>query len=252
MPRTRPRSTAQITGCSMAAPPKGQWSETMRSPSPWDTWIGGSPKPEQLQRYVRPTNDTGLGIQNEEFKLQNAEAVRIPQQEAPIRRWYPVIDYSRCTNCMECIDFCLFGVYGIDGRETILVEQPDNCSKGCPACSRVCPENAIIFPRHKTPAIAGAEGEVAGKSRSTCRSSSGAPDTGETAEQAAIRERDEQLLLAGRAAVGAGVGLPPTPAARDKPEGELDALMVNNDQGLSLTCGNAFDRSARRSILGSA
>ena len=35
MPRTRPRSTAQITGCSMAAPPNGQWSDTMRSPSPW-------------------------------------------------------------------------------------------------------------------------------------------------------------------------------------------------------------------------
>ncbi len=66
--------------------------------------------------------------------------------KSPIRRWYPVIDYSRCTNCMECIDFCLFGVYGIDQQETILVEQPDNCRKGCPACSRVCPENAIIFP----------------------------------------------------------------------------------------------------------
>src|SRR5207302_11079780 len=23
----------------------------------------------------------------------------------PGRRWYPVIDYSRCTNCMECLDF---------------------------------------------------------------------------------------------------------------------------------------------------
>ena len=56
---------------------------------------------------------------------------------------------------MECIDFCLFGVYGIDEQETILVEQPDNCRKGCPACSRVCPENAIIFPQHKTPVIAG-------------------------------------------------------------------------------------------------
>ena len=39
---------------------------------------------------------------------------------------YPVIDFGRCTNCMECIDFCLFGVYGIDRSETILVEQPDN------------------------------------------------------------------------------------------------------------------------------
>ena len=74
------------------------------------------------------------------------------------RRWYPVIDYSRCTNCMECIDFCLFGVYGVDGADRILVEQQDNCKKGCPACSRVCPVNAIFFPEHKTPAIAGAEG----------------------------------------------------------------------------------------------
>jgi NAD-dependent dihydropyrimidine dehydrogenase PreA subunit len=76
-------------------------------------------------------------------------------QEATHRRWYPVIDFSRCTNCMECIDFCLFGVYGIDERETIVVEQPDHCRSGCPACSRVCPEQAIIFPQHRTPAIAG-------------------------------------------------------------------------------------------------
>ncbi len=73
-----------------------------------------------------------------------------------------MIDYSRCTNCMECIDFCLFGVYGLDDHERILVEQQDNCKKGCPACSRVCPANAIIFPEHKTPAIAGAP--VAGAS----------------------------------------------------------------------------------------
>lgn len=82
--------------------------------------------------------------------------------EAPGRRWYPVIDYSRCTNCMECIDFCLFGVYGVDRQDRILVESPDSCKKGCPACSRVCPEQAIIFPDHKTPAIAGAANERLG------------------------------------------------------------------------------------------
>ena len=79
----------------------------------------------------------------------------------PARRWYPVIDYDRCTHCMECIDFCLFGVYGVDEADRILVEQPDQCRKGCPACSRVCPENAIMFPQHKTPAIAGGEGSEA-------------------------------------------------------------------------------------------
>ena len=80
------------------------------------------------------------------------QLVQVDEQTS--RRWYPVIDFSRCTNCMECVDFCLFGVYGVDGTENILVEQPDNCRKGCPACSRVCPENAIIFPQHKAPAIA--------------------------------------------------------------------------------------------------
>ena len=126
-------------------------------------------------------------------------ALRIPHSEEPARRWYPVIDYSRCTNCMECIDFCLFGVYGVDKAETILVEQPDNCRKGCPACSRVCPENAIIFPQHKTPDDRRRADVVAGSLKIDLSKLFGAPDTGESAEQAAIRERDEQLVLAGRA-----------------------------------------------------
>jgi NAD-dependent dihydropyrimidine dehydrogenase PreA subunit len=126
-------------------------------------------------------------------------------EEHPTRRWYPVIDYSRCTNCMECIDFCLFGVYGVDGAETILVEQPDNCRKGCPACSRVCPANAIMFPQHKTPAIAGAEVDTGGFKIDLSKLF-GAPERNEDPAAAAARERDEQLILAGRATVGAGVG----------------------------------------------
>jgi NAD-dependent dihydropyrimidine dehydrogenase PreA subunit len=195
-----------------------------------DTWIGGSPKPEQLERYVQPTNDTALGIQNAELRMEAAEALRVSDDEAANRRWYPVIDFSRCTNCMECIDFCLFGVYGVDAAETILVEQPDNCRKGCPACSRVCPENAIIFPQHKTPTIAGAP-VVAGSLKIDLSKLFGAPDTGETAEQAAIRERDEQLLLAGRAAVGAVIGLPKRHAAKaDEPKDELDSLIDALDE----------------------
>jgi NAD-dependent dihydropyrimidine dehydrogenase PreA subunit len=125
-------------------------------------------------------------------------------EEHPARRWYPVIDYSRCTNCMECIDFCLFGVYGVDGAETILVEQPDNCRKGCPACSRVCPANAIMFPQHKTPAIAGSEVDMGGFKIDLSKLF-GAPERNEDAVAAAARERDEQLILAGRAAVGEGI-----------------------------------------------
>jgi NAD-dependent dihydropyrimidine dehydrogenase PreA subunit len=190
-----------------------------------DDWISGSPKPEQMERYRAPTNDTALPIQNSEFRIQNSEPLRIPQSDEAGRRWYPVIDYSRCTNCMECIDFCLFGVYGVDKAETILVEQPDNCRKGCPACSRVCPENAIIFPQHKTPTIAGAP-VVAGSLKIDLSKLFGAPETGETAEQAAIRERDEQLVLAGRPAVGTSVGLPKRHAAQsEQAKDELDSLI---------------------------
>jgi NAD-dependent dihydropyrimidine dehydrogenase PreA subunit len=195
-----------------------------------DGWIGGSPKPEQLQRYMQPTNDTALGppveIKSAPVETAPHSALRIPNSDdEAARRWYPVIDYSRCTNCMECIDFCLFGVYGVDKVETILVEQPDNCRKGCPACSRVCPENAIIFPQHKTPTIAGAA-VVAGSLKIDLSKLFGAPETNETAEQAAVRERDEQLLLAGRQAVGANIGLPKRQAANGKqPKDDLDSLI---------------------------
>jgi NAD-dependent dihydropyrimidine dehydrogenase PreA subunit len=197
-----------------------------------DSWIAGSPQPEHLERYIRPTNDTALGPPVELKSATDASngsaplsALRIPLSDDAARRWYPVIDYSRCTNCMECIDFCLFGVYGVDKVETILVEQPDNCRKGCPACSRVCPENAIIFPQHKTPTIAGAP-VVAGSLKIDLSKLFGAPDTGETAEQAAIRERDEQLLLAGRQAVGAAIGLPKRHSATSTvPKDELDTLI---------------------------
>lgn len=153
-------------------------------------------------------------------------AGRVERIEEPAgRRWYPVIDYSRCTNCMECIDFCLFGVYGVDRIDTILVEQPDNCRKGCPACSRVCPENAIIFPQHKTPAIAGSN-EAAASMKIDLSQLFGAPTDGKSPLELAALERDEQLLMAGRDAVGMSVGIPKRQADRDTTQrDELDDLV---------------------------
>ena len=150
-----------------------------------------------------------------------AEVKRVDEQTP--RRWYPVIDYSRCTNCMECIDFCLFGVYGVDSLDQIQVESQDNCKKGCPACSRVCPENAIVFPGHKTPAIAGADGEVAGLKLDLSKLFGGpVSDDLDTA----IAERDAELVADGREAVGASVGLPKRQAASSaQPSDELDDLL---------------------------
>ena len=144
------------------------------------------------------------------------------------RRWYPVIDYSRCTNCMECLDFCLFGVYGVSDGERILVENQDNCKRGCPACSRVCPEQAIMFPDYKTPAIAGAPVGAIGSLKIDLTKLFGGDDADPL--QQAVAERDRELLADGRNAVGMAVGVPKRQAGKpDQPKDELDNLMDQLD-----------------------
>ena len=220
---------------------------------PLMSWINGSPKPDQLERYlgegpksqvpcpksdgqfgpgtwtsassVEPDLEPGTDFEPETLNLEPALR-HIDEQ--PARRWYPVIDYTRCTNCMECLDFCLFGVYGVDKLDTILIEQPDNCRKGCPACSRVCPENAIIFPQHKTPAIAGSD-ERAGVLKIDLSKLFGGGE-GADALTMAVSERDEQLMLAGRTAVGMTVGMPKRQAgATAGPKDDLDKLLDQLD-----------------------
>jgi Pyruvate/2-oxoacid:ferredoxin oxidoreductase delta subunit len=71
--------------------------------------------------------------------------------------WFPVIDYSRCTNCMQCLSFCLFEVYGVSKEGKIQVQNQPNCKTECPACSRVCPEVAILFPKYRYSPINGDE-----------------------------------------------------------------------------------------------
>jgi Pyruvate/2-oxoacid:ferredoxin oxidoreductase delta subunit len=71
--------------------------------------------------------------------------------------WFPAIDYSRCTNCMQCLTFCLFDVYGVSKDKQIRVQNPTNCKTDCPACSRVCPEVAILFPKYSGGPINGDE-----------------------------------------------------------------------------------------------
>ncbi len=216
---TAPQSDS-LPGTGSGHPPQGNGNGQVAAgsePGELLQWLQGTPRPDQLARYLAP----------EQHEAAAGPAVRT-LDETGDRRWYPVIDFSRCTNCMECIDFCLFGVYGVDGQETILVEQPDNCRKGCPACSRVCPENAIIFPQHKTPTIAGAPSTDSGV-KIDLSQLFGAPD----ALDVAARERDEQLLLAGRDAVGLSVGIPKRQA--HKPEGdgtsdELDSLIDKLDE----------------------
>ncbi len=180
--------------------------------------IQSSPQKEKLQKYVEP-----------EKLLQSPAAADAGNPEEEVRRrWYPVIDYSRCTNCMECIDFCLFGVYGVDEQERILVENQDNCKKGCPACSRVCPEQAIMFPDYKTAAIAGAPVGAIGNLKIDLTKLFGGSE--KDALTQAVEERDRELLADGRNAVGATVGIPKRQDNKAAaPKDDLDNLIDSLD-----------------------
>jgi ferredoxin len=119
-------------------------------------------------------------------------------------------------------------VYGLDSLSRILVESQDNCKKGCPACSRVCPENAIIFPQHKSAAIAGAEGEIAGLKIDLSKLFGG---DGKDALEVAVQERDAELVKDGREAVGMAVGIPRRQTDKaSKPRDALDDLMDGLDK----------------------
>jgi Pyruvate/2-oxoacid:ferredoxin oxidoreductase delta subunit len=78
------------------------------------------------------------------------------------RPWYPVVDYDKCVNCKQCHAFCLFGVYSLGEQGVVAVTQPDHCKNNCPACARVCPKGAILFPKFPQGAISG-DDAAAGK-----------------------------------------------------------------------------------------
>ncbi len=91
-----------------------------------------------------------------EYKEVILEIEALPVYEGT-DAWYPVIDESRCTNCGKCHDFCLFGVYSLKDKQ-VQVTQPHNCKNNCPACARICPSKAIIFPKYeKSPINGGTE-----------------------------------------------------------------------------------------------
>ena len=118
---------------------------------------GRAPKGEDATGEVKVHFQDITGFDAERIS-QSVEAVRAETQSArhgDWKPWFPVIDYDRCTNCMQCLSFCLFGVYGVDENQRIQAQNQDNCKTNCPACSRVCPEAAIMFPKYKAGPING-------------------------------------------------------------------------------------------------
>ena len=114
-------------------------------------WVGdfdSQPQPEGQLRVSLAEPDLPVALDASRAQVAAAPA-------GQWKPWFPVIDYDRCTNCMQCLSFCLFGVYGVDSERKLQVQNQDNCKTNCPACSRVCPEAAILFPKYKAGPING-------------------------------------------------------------------------------------------------
>jgi len=112
------------------------------------------PTAEATPGANRQDASSGLSDPDSSFVIRHSSFPASPASWVP---WFPVVDYDRCTNCGQCLNFCLFGVFGRDGRGRVAVLRPAKCKTNCPACARVCPEAAIIFPKHGTPPINGAD-----------------------------------------------------------------------------------------------
>ncbi len=107
----------------------------------------------------RAESESGIVVHFRELSgLATSDAVEVAfsirgEQNLPKpgawKPWFPVIDYDRCTNCMQCLSFCLFDVYGVSKEGKIQVQNNNKCKTDCPACSRVCPEVAILFPKYR-------------------------------------------------------------------------------------------------------
>jgi Pyruvate/2-oxoacid:ferredoxin oxidoreductase delta subunit len=138
-----------------------------QSNSPLQAEWGGGP---ELRRTVfaddQATSDSSAEIGMPEFL---SEACRLRDErrgsQSDWPAWFPVLDRQRCTDCKQCLNFCLFDVYAVDDAGHVQVRNPANCKNECPACARVCPEAAIIFPKYPDAPINGAEVDEASLER---------------------------------------------------------------------------------------
>lgn len=112
------------------------------------------PAPDSAVTWSRLDGEPAAAVARAAQAAQSTAHATKPGAWLP---WFPVIDYDRCTNCMQCLSFCLFGVYGVDPAGRIQAQHQDHCKTNCPACSRVCPEAAIMFPKYKAGPINGDE-----------------------------------------------------------------------------------------------
>ncbi|MBM4155305.1 MAG: hypothetical protein FJ221_09800 [Lentisphaerae bacterium] len=115
-----------------------------------------APHPEpRTQGALRGNADSPSAVGSSSSHPPHSFPTPHPSSPSPWLPWFPVIDRERCTSCRQCLEFCLFGVYVFENGR-VEVRQPQNCKPLCPACARICPHAAIIFPKHDEAPIDGA------------------------------------------------------------------------------------------------
>jgi NAD-dependent dihydropyrimidine dehydrogenase PreA subunit len=70
----------------------------------------------------------------------------IPRNQIP---WAPKIDYTKCTTCGKCVDFChtkAFATTEENGKTKTIVKDPNACVVFCHGCETICPAGAITHP----------------------------------------------------------------------------------------------------------
>jgi Pyruvate/2-oxoacid:ferredoxin oxidoreductase delta subunit len=119
-----------------------------------DRFDGSAPPDERATRFADLDRVDAAGLA---ALVDDIRSTTGADAQGAWKPWFPVIDYGRCTNCMQCLSFCLFDVYGVSADGKIQVQKESNCKTECPACSRVCPEVAIMFPKYRHGPINGDE-----------------------------------------------------------------------------------------------
>src|SRR6266581_4822583 len=81
-----------------------------------DRFAGGPPQAEETngQVNIHFQDIAGFDASRVAETVESIRAGTNAAKHGDWKPWFPVIDYDRCTNCMQCLSFCLFGVYGVD------------------------------------------------------------------------------------------------------------------------------------------
>lgn len=77
--------------------------------------------------------------------MPEVEYQGIPRNQIP---WDPKIDYTKCTTCGECVEFChmqTFETQTVNGKKKTIV-YPNRCVVFCRGCEDICPAVAISHP----------------------------------------------------------------------------------------------------------